>query len=112
MILLDSTSNFLIYEPQGNISSEGLSLAMIAEFTASIIAKCCETQQHQQQLEEAGVIQPLVNLLSSNCIKAQEASLDALATLCRENKEIGSTIIMTKGNASLKKKKKEKRLNS
>jgi hypothetical protein len=96
VILLDSTSNFLIYEPQGNISSEGLSLAMIAEFTASIIAKCCETQQHQQQLEEAGAIQPLVNLLSSNCIKAQEASLDALATLCRENKEIGSTIIMTK----------------
>lgn len=77
---------------------------MIAEFTASIIAKCCETQQQQQQLEEAGAIQPLVNLLNSNCIKAQEASLDALATLCRENKEIGSMIIISRGKTIMKQK--------
>ncbi|KAI8052633.1 armadillo-type protein [Thamnidium elegans] len=61
---------------------------MIAEFTAAIIAKCCDTQTQQVQLEEAGAIQPLVNLLHSGCIKAQEASLDAIATLCRENKEL------------------------
>lgn len=95
---MDVTSSFLSREPQGNISSEGLSFAMIAEFTAAIIAKCCDSQTQQTQLEEAGAIQPLVNLLHSGCIKAQEASLDAIATLCRENKELGETIIRSKCN--------------
>lgn len=99
-MLLDATSNFLGREPQGNVSSEGLSFAMIAEFTAAIIAKCCDTQTQQIQLEEAGAIQPLINLLHSGCIKAQEASLDAIATLCRENKELGETIIKSKCNCS------------
>ncbi|KAI9247987.1 armadillo-type protein [Phascolomyces articulosus] len=58
---------------------------MIAEFTAAIIAKCCDTQEQQMQLASAGVIPPLVNLLHSGHVKAQEAALDALATLCREN---------------------------
>lgn len=96
MLLLDTTSTFLTREAQGNISSEGLSFAMIAEFAAAIIAKCCDTQIQQIHLEEAGAIQPLVNLLHSGCIKAQEASLDAIATLCRENKELGETIIRSK----------------
>lgn len=77
---------------------------MIAEFTAAIIAKCCDTQVQQKQLEEAGAIQPLVNLLHSDCIKAQEASLDAIATLCRENKDLGETIIRSKCMSNLKKK--------
>lgn len=96
VLLLDTTSTFLTREAQGNISSEGLSFAMIAEFAAAIIAKCCDTQIQQIHLEEAGAIQPLVNLLHSGCIKAQEASLDAIATLCRENKELGETIIRSK----------------
>ncbi|KAL7309095.1 hypothetical protein PS15m_011217 [Mucor circinelloides] len=94
--LLDTTSNFLTSEPQGNVSSEGLSYAMIAEFTAAIIAKCCDTPLQQLQLETAGAIQPLVNLLHSGCIKAQEASLDAIATLCRENKTLGEYIVKSK----------------
>ncbi|KAI7906460.1 armadillo-type protein [Cokeromyces recurvatus] len=69
---------------------------MIAEFTAAIIAKFCDTQLQQIQLEQAGAIQPLVNLLNSGCIKAQEAALDAVATLCRENKELGEQIIRLK----------------
>jgi hypothetical protein len=98
VLLLKETSNFLIREqPQGNVSSEGLSFAMVAEFTAAIIAKCCDTQLQQVQLEDAGAILPLVNLLHSNCIKAQEASLDAIATLCRENKRLGEYIIRSKG---------------
>lgn len=88
-------------EPQGNVSSEGLSYAMIAEFTAAIIAKCCDTQLQQLQLENAGAIQPLVNLLHSGCIKAQEASLDAIATLCRENKVLGNYIIKSKSTQAL-----------
>lgn len=101
LLLLKETSNFLIaQQPQGNISSEGLSFAMIAEFTSTIIAKCCDTQLQQAQLEDAGAIQPLVNLLHSSCIKAQEASLDAIATLCRENKHLGEHIIQSKGERS------------
>jgi hypothetical protein len=34
-------------------------------------------------------------LLHSGCIKAQEAALDAIATLCRENKDMGSDLIKT-----------------
>lgn len=88
-------------EPHGNVSSEGLSYAMIAEFTAAIIAKCCDTQLQQLQLENAGAIEPLVNLLHSGCIKAQEASLDAIATLCRENKVLGNYIIKSKSIQAL-----------
>ncbi|KAI8993144.1 armadillo-type protein [Pilobolus umbonatus] len=58
---------------------------MIAEFTCSIIAKCCNTEEQQYQFQAEGVIQPLVNLLDSRCLKAQEAALDAIATLSREN---------------------------
>ncbi|KAI8877562.1 ARM repeat-containing protein [Backusella circina FSU 941] len=67
---------------------------MIAEFTAKIIANCCDTHEHQFMFKT--VIHPLVNLLHSGCIKAQEAALDAVATLCRENKEIGSILIHSK----------------
>lgn len=42
---------------------------MIAEFIATIIAKCCDTQEQQMQLASAGVIQPLINLLHSGYIK-------------------------------------------
>jgi hypothetical protein len=78
---------------------------MIAEFTAAIIAKCCDTQIQQNQLQEVGAIQPLVNLLHSDCIKAQEASLDAIATLCRENKDLGEAIIRTKCMSDIKMKR-------
>lgn len=69
---------------------------MIAEFSASIVAHCCDTQEQQMQLASAGVIPPLVNLLHSGHVKAQEAALDALATLCRENSELGEIIIHAK----------------
>ncbi|KAI9030106.1 armadillo-type protein [Phycomyces nitens] len=68
---------------------------MIAEFTASIVSKCCDTPEQQIELASAGVLKPLVNLLYSSCIKAQEAALDALATLCRENTDIGRMVIGT-----------------
>ncbi|ORX53932.1 ARM repeat-containing protein [Hesseltinella vesiculosa] len=58
---------------------------MISEFLATMIAKCCDTQEQQMQLASAGVIQPLINLLHSGYIKAQQAALDALSTLGREN---------------------------
>lgn len=42
---------------------------MIAESTASLLAKCCDTQEQQMQLASAGVIHPLINLLYSGHIK-------------------------------------------
>jgi hypothetical protein len=84
----------LIEESQNNVSSsEGISFAMIAEFTARIIANCCDTHEHQFMFKP--VIKPLVMLLHSGCIKAQEAALDAIATLCRENKDMSSDLIKT-----------------
>ncbi|ORZ19004.1 armadillo-type protein [Absidia repens] len=69
---------------------------MIAEFIATIIAKCCDTQEQQMQLASAGVIQSLINLLHCGYIKAQEAALDALSTLGRENAELADIIIHSK----------------
>ncbi|KAI8088851.1 armadillo-type protein [Halteromyces radiatus] len=61
---------------------------MIAEFLATIIAKCCDTQEQQMQLASAGVIQALINLLHSGYIKAQEAALDALSTLALNSNQL------------------------
>ncbi|KAI7848792.1 armadillo-type protein [Circinella umbellata] len=94
--LLDATSTYLCQQGQPSATSESLSFGMIAEFTAAVIAKCCDTQEQQMQLASAGVIPPLVNLLHSGHVKAQEAALDALATLCRENSELGEIIIHAK----------------
>ncbi|KAI9276615.1 armadillo-type protein [Sporodiniella umbellata] len=60
---------------------------MIAEFTAAIVSKCCDTPEEQIRLKNAGVVQPLVDILHSKCLKAQETSLEALAGLCHENRD-------------------------
>ncbi|KAI8334731.1 armadillo-type protein [Chlamydoabsidia padenii] len=69
---------------------------MIAEFIATIIAKCCDTHEQQLQLASAGVVQALTNLLHCGYIKAQEAALDALSTLGRENAQLAEIIIHAK----------------
>ncbi|KAG0166739.1 hypothetical protein DFQ28_008636 [Apophysomyces sp. BC1034] len=96
VLLLDTTSSLMIHRQPGSVSNESLSLSMISECTAAIVSKCCDTPEQQMQLASAGVIQPLVNLLHSGCIKAQEAAMDALAALCRENVDIGEMIIHAK----------------
>ncbi|KAF7723882.1 hypothetical protein EC973_001554 [Apophysomyces ossiformis] len=100
VLLLDTTAAVMIHGQPSNISTESLSLSMIAECTAAIVSKCCDTPEQQMQLASAGVIQPLVNLLHSGWIKAQEAAMDALASLCRENGDIGEMIIHAKPSQS------------
>jgi hypothetical protein len=90
---LDTTTNFLSTTNDNNVTSESLSFAKITEFSASIIARCCDTNEQQVLFEEMGAIPPLIRLLHSGCIKAQEAALDAIATLCRENKHLGQVVI-------------------
>ncbi|KAG0943590.1 hypothetical protein G6F32_007640 [Rhizopus arrhizus] len=105
-LILKVTSGFLIEETYATTSSEGLSYAMIAEFTAAIVSRCCDTRGEQTRLKEAGVVQPLVDILHSNCIKAQETSLEALTSLCHENptntaqSTLNTILEFTKGKCS------------
>ncbi|CAG8514189.1 3858_t:CDS:10 [Funneliformis caledonium] len=71
-----------------------------AELAATIIARCCDTNEQQMQIANAGAFPALVNLLTCGFSKAQEAALDALAYLCRENPEFGKAIVETKSETS------------
>ncbi|KAI7864822.1 armadillo-type protein [Spinellus fusiger] len=96
--LLELTSAVLMDNVESSTRTDQLSLTMIAEFAAAIVARCCDTQDQQMRLAAAGVISPLVKLLYSECTKVQEAALDALTTLCRENAELGRLILQGKPN--------------
>ncbi|CAG8447099.1 5635_t:CDS:10 [Scutellospora calospora] len=71
-----------------------------AELAATIIARCCDTNEQQIQIAQAGAFPKLVNLLTCGFSKAQEAALDALAYLCRENSDFGKEIVKTKSETS------------
>ncbi|CAO3658521.1 unnamed protein product [Umbelopsis ramanniana] len=86
MIILKVTTAAISEE--ANQVSQTASLVMIAELTTSILARCCTTHEEQTFLSQCGVIEPLVALLHSGYAKAQEASLDAFSSLCRENIDI------------------------
>ncbi|CAH1764496.1 13336_t:CDS:10 [Entrophospora sp. SA101] len=67
-----------------------------AELAATIIARCCDTNEQQNQIANANALRPLINLLTCSIPKAQEAALDALAYLCRENPEFCKNIVEAK----------------
>ncbi|KAF0444540.1 ARM repeat-containing protein [Gigaspora margarita] len=71
-----------------------------AELAATIIARCCDTNEQQIQIAQAGAFPKLVNLLTCGFSKAQEAALDALAYLCRENSDFGKEIVKTKSETN------------
>ncbi len=73
-----------------------------AELAATIIARCCDTNEQQIQIANAGAFPALVKLLTCGFSKAQEAALDALAYLCRENPDFGKAIVETKCRPELK----------
>lgn len=60
----------------------------LAHLAASIIARCCETTQQQQQFARVGALPHLVTLLCSGHPKAQESSLDAIGAIGRGNQEL------------------------
>lgn len=72
----------------------------VAEVAASVLARCCETNDHQQALGEAGGLQSLVGLLSGS-LKKREAALDALAAITRGNKQLSSALINMDNGQSL-----------
>jgi hypothetical protein len=71
----------------------------MAELAATIVARCCDSNDQQIRIEQAGALPALVKLLTCGYSKAQEAALDALAYLCHENPEFGKAIVEAQGKA-------------
>ncbi len=72
----------------------------VAEVAASVLARCCETLEHQQALADAGGLRSLVSLLAGS-VKKQEAALDALAALTKHNQQLSAILIMMDQGAAL-----------
>lgn len=71
----------------------------VSEVAARVLARCCESKEHQLAVANAGGLQSLVSLLAGS-IKIREASLDALAALTKNNKQLSETVIkMENGDA-------------
>lgn len=71
----------------------------VAEVAAHVLARCCETSEHQQVIVDAGGMQRLVSLLSGT-IKRREAALDGLAALVKNNPQISLRLVaMDQGRA-------------
>ncbi|XP_024538734.1 armadillo repeat-containing protein 8 isoform X2 [Selaginella moellendorffii] len=66
----------------------------VSEVAASVLARCCETSEHQKALADAGCLQSLVFLLSGSP-KRKEAALDALAALTRGNPDTSAALAAT-----------------
>jgi hypothetical protein len=64
----------------------------VSEVAARVLARCCETKEHQQALADAGGLQSLVSLLAGS-VKIREAALDALAALTKNNRQLSETVI-------------------
>lgn len=63
-------------------------LSNLSFLSASIIARCCDTSEQQNIIVQSGAAEPLLAMLYSGNSKAQEASMDAIGSLCRENKSL------------------------
>ncbi|KAH9302010.1 hypothetical protein KI387_013593 [Taxus chinensis] len=64
----------------------------VLEVAASIIARCCETNEEQQAVIDVGALERLVCLLG-NSMNRREASLDALVALVKNNSQITLMLI-------------------
>jgi hypothetical protein len=65
----------------------------LADLSASIIARCCETKNQQMAFSQSGAIPLLVQMLCSGHPKMQESSLDAIGAIGRGNPELVKTFI-------------------
>ena len=84
-----------------NINTPSVNLA---ELSAAIIARCCETPEQQAFFANAGAIPWLLQMLLGTHAKAQESALDALGAICRDNAALSKTLVSiplpTPSNAS------------
>ncbi|KAL3702075.1 hypothetical protein R1sor_020097 [Riccia sorocarpa] len=72
----------------------------VAEVAASVLARCCETVDHQQALADAGGMQSLLRLLNAS-VKTREAALDALGALTKGNKQLCAVVMCMDQGRSL-----------
>ena len=72
----------------------------VSEVAACVLARCCETAEHQLVFANAGGLRSLVVLLSGS-VKTREAALDALAALTKNNKHLSETVINMNQGESL-----------
>ncbi|KAF9432236.1 hypothetical protein BGZ76_011086 [Entomortierella beljakovae] len=63
-----------------------------AELVASILSRCCETNEHQMHIASSGTIPLLMRLLASGVCKRQESALGALAALTKDNSDLAKLI--------------------
>ncbi|KAJ9059743.1 hypothetical protein DSO57_1038293 [Entomophthora muscae] len=64
-----------------------------AELAGLILARSCTDTKRQNILVREGAVALLMNLLLSGSLKAQEAALEALSALCKENRLVGRHIV-------------------
>ena len=64
----------------------------VAEVAAHILARCCETPEHQQAVVDTGAMERLTNLLSES-VRKREAALDGLASLVKNNPQISMRLV-------------------
>ncbi|RUS16087.1 LOW QUALITY PROTEIN: armadillo-type protein [Endogone sp. FLAS-F59071] len=87
--------------PLEALGADEAACVRIAELAASILARCCDTYDQQLHIAATGAIPLLVRLMGCGFSKAQEAALDALASLGRQNAELGKVIANTKVNGDM-----------
>ncbi|KAF9974157.1 Armadillo repeat-containing protein 8 [Actinomortierella ambigua] len=67
-----------------------------ADLAASILTRSCELAEHQVQIFTSGAIPFLMQLLVSGIVRSQEAALDALAALAKDNPELARHVAQFK----------------
>ncbi|KAG0263302.1 hypothetical protein DFQ27_001823 [Actinomortierella ambigua] len=67
-----------------------------ADLAASVLTRSCELAEHQVQIAASGAIPFLMRLLVSGIVRSQEAALDALAALAKDNPELAKHVAQFK----------------
>ncbi|KAI8916597.1 armadillo-type protein [Powellomyces hirtus] len=83
-------------ETVGTCSSDRAVPVRVTEVAAGILAKVAVTHDNQMQIARSGAIPLLANVLDARwnaSPKVQEAALDALANLCRDNPTISQKVV-------------------
>ena len=65
---------------------------LTAGVSASILAKCCEIHGQQDRIQSYGGLRAIMKLLQSKLLKVQESSMECLAAMTNENKELALAV--------------------
>ena len=61
---------------------------LTAGVSASILAKCCEIHEQQDQIQSYGGLKAVMSLLQSKLIKVQEAGMECIAAMTKNDKDL------------------------